>query len=147
MERRDLSELDRNTLRLWRATNLIGWGAAGLGAFVVTYVLLQALVRVVGAAPTGGLQLLALPLAAVALLVPPLVAGIVIGDHVYRWPGWTTIAAAAIPSATIAIVNGAHLALQEALILGAVPMIIALVTARVARVRFESRPRALRSAV
>ncbi len=89
MERRDLSELDRNTLRLWRATNLIGWGAAGLGAFVVTYVLLQALVRVVGAAPTGGLQLLALPLAAVALLVPPLVAGIVIGDHVYRWPGWT----------------------------------------------------------
>jgi hypothetical protein len=146
MERRDLSELDRNTLRLWRATNLIGWGAAGLAAFVITYVLLEAGVRAVGAS-SGGLQLLALPLAAVVLLAPPLVAGIVIGDHVYRWPGWTTIAAAAIPSATIAIVNGVHLALQEALILGAVPAIIALVTARVARVRFESRPRALRSAV
>jgi hypothetical protein len=146
MDGRDLSDLDRNTLRLWRATNLIGWGLAGIGAYVVTWVLLEAVSRGLDSLHLGFTVFLAFPMIAVTLLVPPLVAGIVIGDHVYRWPGWTTLAAWLVPTAVLAVRADINLALQELAIFGFFGLVIALITARVARVRFEMRPRALRSA-
>jgi hypothetical protein len=146
MDGRDLSDLDRTTLRLWRATNLIGWALAGIGAYVVTWVLLEALARGLDSLHLGVTVLLAFPMIAVTLLVPPLVAGIVIGDHVYRWPGWTTLGAWLVPTAALAVRADLNLAFQELAIFGFFGLVIALITARVARVRFEMRPRALRSA-
>jgi hypothetical protein len=142
----DLSTVDRATLRAWRASNLIGWGAAGVGAFAVAYVLVEGAARIVARLPLGALRVpLGLVLAVTGMLVPPLAAGIVIGDHVYRWPGWTTIAACAIPLVVFLGRAYPSLGLQEWAIVGAFGALIVLVTARVAKVRFESRPRALRA--
>jgi len=146
MDKRDLSELDRNTLRLWRATNLIGWGLAGIIAFVGTWILAEMVVRLLAVAPFGPVRLLAMLMGIVVFLLPPLVAGIVIGDHVYRWPGWTTIGASLFPAVAIALRTSTAIGYQEMAIILVPASVIGLITARVARARFESRPRALRSA-
>jgi hypothetical protein len=145
MEPRDLSELDRTTLRVWRATNLVGWGLAGLGSFVVTWVVLQGVVRILADASFGVARLAALPMSIIAMLAAPLVAGIVIGDHVYRWPGWTTIAASSIPASVIAWIRQPSLGPAELMTIIVSFVAIGLITARVSRARFEMRPRALRS--
>jgi len=146
MDKRDLSELDRNTLRLWRAANLIGWGMAGIAAFVVTWILTETALRLISDASFTPLRYLAIVMSVLGLLFPPLVAGIVIGDHVYRWPGGTTIGASLFPAVAIALRTSTELGYQEWAIVLAFAGVIALITARVARARFESRPRALRSA-
>jgi hypothetical protein len=157
----DLSTLDRHTLRVWRATNLIGWGLAGIGAFLVTRVLTEALVQRLGwfvgdlgaGSRTGGSAVafgavavgISIFGAVASFLVPALVAGIVIGDHVYRWPGWTTIVASILPGTLLALRSTTQFALQEWALVMAFAAVIGLITARVARVRFESRPQALRA--
>lgn len=145
MDTRDLMELDRTTLRLWRATNLIGWGAAGLGAFAVAWVLCTAVAQALADASPEIVRYLALPVGIATLLVPPLVAGIVIGDHVYRWPGWTTISASVIPASAFAWYSLPDHGWQEMAITMMFPVVIGLITARVSRERFKMRPRALRS--
>lgn len=145
MDKRDLSDLDRNTLRMWRATNLIGWGMAGIAAFVITWILTESVLRLLSAASFTPLRYLAIVMSVLGFLLPPLVAGIVIGDHVYRWPAWTTIGACLVPALAIALRTGSSLGYQEAAIILVPASVIALITARVARARFESRPRALRT--
>jgi hypothetical protein len=69
----------------------------------------------------------------------------VIGDHVYRWPGWTTIVASFLPATALALRSMTPFHWQEWSIVMAFVAVICLITARVARVRFEARPRALRA--
>ncbi len=144
MKTDDLGALDRSTLWLWRASNLVGWGSAGAVAATATAFVSA---RLVGGLMSllsdyvAGLWLVAY---AAAIALSGAVAGVIVGDHVYRSPRLVAALALLLPSTAVvlAVANGSWL---EATIALAFPAIGALVAAWFAGRRFDKRPRALRA--
>jgi hypothetical protein len=137
----DLSALDRATLRAWRATNLVGWGA--VGAMIATGVLVVAN-RVVQhvAADVGSRALLAI---LAASMMSGAAAGAVIGARVYRWPGATAAASLALPySIAVVLQADGPIGAQELLIQTLFLLPVLLPSVVVARLVWRRRPRALR---
>jgi hypothetical protein len=131
----DLDALDRTTLRLWRIANLVGWAAGGAIAFALPWVLGRQLGGRVSA-------VILVPLGIIALVLVPYLAGGVIGDHIYRWPGLGAAGA-------VGAVNLWWLALspdpsEEGWGFAAVAFISLLISVTTARYRWRLRPRALR---
>jgi hypothetical protein len=136
---RDLSVLDRATLRAWRAGNLVGWGFVGaviaIGMLVVTNRVVQHVAWSIGSRAL--LASLAMSIAAGS------VAGAVIGARVYRWPGTTAAVAVAVPFVPYTVaasqLGPSDLFIQLLFLL---PVLIP--PAVVARIAWRRRPRALR---
>ena len=135
----DLSGVDRATLRLWRMSNLLGWGALGAVAGMATFFLLARTLLWFSTEPwvTGAVL-------ATCVAVGAAVDGVIVGDHVYRAPGWVAAGSFLIPGAFALLVT-ATAYFVEVLIVMAVPVGGAVVAAIVARHRFRRRPRALRA--
>ena len=143
----ELGAGDRATLRAWRISNLLGWGLAG--ALVAVIAAIVGARAVVGFAGTFRFSTLAplvltVSLVVVGLLIVPVPAGLVVGAHVYRWPGWIGAASVSVPTgAWLLLSRPWDLAqLAVALVIGA---LMAIVAGVVARARFGRRPRALRA--
>ena len=139
----DLDALDRGTLRVWRALNLIGWGLLGgvLGAVVVGIVVISVSARSAGS-PIGPLEI---PIVLIlALVLGPAAVGYVVGEHVYRWPGWVAGAAVMIPGFLTLVGAPVSSSGEVAYLIGA-PALAAAVAAIVARRVYRRRPRALRA--
>ena len=139
----DLDSLDRGTLRLWRALNLIGWGLLGgvVGTVVVGIVVISVSARSTGS-PVGPIEL---PIVFLLVLVlGPAAVGYVVGGHVYRWPGWVAGAAVLIPG-VLTLVGVPVSSSAEVVYLIGVPGLAAAVAAVVARRVYRRRPRALQA--
>lgn len=143
MKTDDLNTLDRTTLWLWRASNLVGWGlaAAGLG-FLVFIIALRTLIPV----RVPGDPFLAL---AVAVAAGGTVVGLVVGAHVYRSPRLVAAVAVMLPSLVVVfgvpVSTNGHIWWVELAIVIAGPLVTCGVAAIVAGMRFRRRPRALRA--
>jgi hypothetical protein len=136
---RDLSVLDRATLRAWRAGNLIGWGFVG-GAIAIGILFVASRVVQHVALSIGSRALLASLAMSVAA---GSVAGAVIGAHVYRWPGTTAAVAVAVPFVPYTFA-ASHLGPSELLLQLLFLLPVLLPPAVVARIVWRGRPRALR---
>jgi hypothetical protein len=143
MNAEDLSALDRTTLRVWRISNLVGWGVLGTVAGVATFVLSARTVVGVLAGLLGGTVGFLVPYAG-CMAVGAVVDGAIIGDHVYRSPGWVAAAGILAPGALMVLLSPVGSPVEAAFVL-ATPALGALVAALVARGRFRRRPRALRA--
>jgi hypothetical protein len=142
MNTNDLDALDRGTLRLWRALNLIGWGL--LGAVVGTVVVGIAVVGVSARsvdAPVGSIEAIVFIL---ALVLGSVGVGYVVGDHVYRWPGWVAGAGVMIPGLLTLLGVPVSSAAEAAYLIG-VPGVAAAVAAVVSRRVYRRRPQALQA--
>jgi len=134
----ELTALDRTTLRFWRASNLLGWSAIGAVAAVVTFALMARTLLVFGIQP-----MITFAIFAMCVIAAGVVDGVVVGNHVYRSPGWAAalgVLVAATPLLVVIAVGGP----VEILIELAIPIATAVVAAIVARNRFRRRPRAMR---
>jgi len=137
----DLGVLDRGTLVLWRASNLLGWGIAAVLAHSACWIVVTMLV-VRPTASSGLTPLLVVVAFFLTGVIAAAVAGVVAGDHVYRWPAAVSMVAVAVP----AMLAGLLLAADPA----SVPTAALLVTVEfavagiVGRRRWNRRPRALR---
>lgn len=139
-ETKDLSNLDRNTLRAWRVMNLVGWGAfAAVAGLLSMWIVWLAMVGLL-----GGSSLAMLIAAPVMLVVSGGVLGTIVGSHVYRSPVAVAIVAGiALPIAYPLIAFGAHI--QEVGVAVGFGLAEALIGAAVARSQWSRRPRALRA--
>ena len=139
----DLSALDRTTIRVWRASNLLGWGLAGAVAGVATFVIAA---RLVGGLASQMWSPPALRLAALgtAVAFAGVVDGTIVGGHVYRWPGRVAAASFLVPSLLV-LLGVAVASPAEIALLLAIPAAGAAVAAVTARRSFRRRPRALRA--
>lgn len=136
----ELGVLDRSTLRLWRMANLVGWGIAGAAAAMATSMLtLMAGLRVLPVRGIAGSILVAVTVTCVAALVD----GLIVGAHVYRWPGWVAAGGFLLPT-TVALLTTPADPIVTLMTL-VTPAVGAGLAAGVARRRFRRRPRALRS--
>jgi len=133
----DLDALDRATLRLWRIANLGGWAAGGALVFALPWVLGRQLGGRVSA-------VILVPLGIIALVLVPYLAGGVIGDHVYRWPGW--VAAVAVGAVNLLWFADSVAPSEESWDFAAVAFVSLLISVSTARYRWRLRPRALRGA-
>jgi hypothetical protein len=134
----DLDAIDRATLRVWRATNLVGWGLAGLGTF--------AAVMTIGIALARSSAWIA-PILMVAPVVGCVAAGWVIGGHVYRSPALVTIGAFLIPGVAIgsaALLRGT-IGPAELTIVVVPGVVVGALSALSALVAWRRRPGALRA--
>ena len=139
----DLDALDRGTLRLWRALNLIGWGLIGavVGAVVVGIAVIAVSARS-SDAPVGPIEA---PIVFLLVLVlGPAAVGHVVGGHVYRWPGWVAGAAVTIPGLLTLLGAPVSSSAEVAYLIG-VPGLAAAVAVVVARRVYQRRPRALQA--
>jgi hypothetical protein len=140
----DLDAKDRATLLVWRTANLVGWAVAG----TVCALLIGALTTRVlsGLGSIGGPSWLApfgIVIGVAGAIAVPVSAGIVVGDHVYRWPGWAAGVSIGLTLVVWQILVARDL---EDLILGSgFALIDAVIAGGVARTRFFRRPRALRA--
>lgn len=142
----DLSALDRNTLRTWRAMNLIGWGAASMIANALLLVTLTiALVGRLGVLLPSPFRWV---LAGIALGLAGAGAGTVVAANVYRSPGLV----AGLAAGVLGVIVGLLLlpvgfmgtwAVFWAASIPSIPNIAC--AAFVARHRWAKRPSALRS--
>lgn len=143
MKTDDLDALDRGTLRVWRALNLIGWGLLGtvIGVVAVGIAVVSVSARS-STAPVGTLEMPVMLL--LGLVLGSVAVGYVVGEHVYRWPGWVSGAAVMIP--TILTLLGAPVssAAEVAYLIG-LPGLATAVAVIVARRVYRRRPRALRA--
>lgn len=138
----ELDALDRSTLRLWRLSNLVGWGTVGGAAAMATSILtLMIGLRVLPVRGIAGTIVVAVTVSCVAALVD----GLIVGAHVYRWPGWVAVGGFVLPTAAALLVTPKDPI--EILVTLVTPAIGAGVAAAVARRRFLGRPRALRAPV
>jgi hypothetical protein len=144
--KQDLETLDRATLRMWRISNIVGWGLAGLAAGLA--VLVAAELAGFGLGMIAHTDIGIAPGAIIgALILGPVTAGILVGGHVYRWPGFVAASAwllTAVPfvlraSSQTNDVRGAWVA---AIVYAGVQAVLAGI---VARWRWNRRPRALRA--
>jgi hypothetical protein len=116
----------RATLPLRTTANLVWWAAAG--ALVTAAIwFLGGLVPVLGV---------------FALVVGPYVAGVVIGDHVERWPGW--VAAAAAGARSSRWLAGTSSPSENRWAFVGLLFISLLISVTTARYRWRLRPRAVR---
>ncbi len=142
MNTEDLNALDRTTLRVWRIWNLLGWGALGAVAGIVTFVL--------SARTLAGvlIEFLDLPGLGVALLVclaaGAAVDGVIVGNHVYRSPAWVAAIGILAPASVFALNTPIDGPVESAIVLAG-PVGGAVMATLVARARFRRRPRALRA--
>jgi hypothetical protein len=143
MKTDDLGAFDRSTLWLWRASNLLGWGIVGAVAATATAFVWARLVGGVMNILPAVVGLWLLPYGA-AIALSGVVAGTVVGNHVYRSPRLVAALALLLP-ATGVVLAVANVSWPEALIALAFPAIGALVAAWFAGHRFDKRPRALRA--
>lgn len=137
----ELDALDRSTLRLWRLSNLVGWGT--LGAVAATAASILTFSLWVGALPLKGMAG-SIVLVAVATVVAALVDGLIVGTHVYRWPGWVAAAGFLLPAA-VSLLRSSSAGPVEMLVTLITPSIAAGLAVAVARQRFRRRPKALRA--
>ena len=131
----DLDALDRATLRFWRIANLVGWAACGALVFAPPWVLGRQLGGRVSA-------VILAPLGIIALVLVPYLAGGVIGDHIYRWPGW--VAAVAVGAVNLWWFADSVAPSEVSWDFAAVAFVSLLISVSTARYRWELRPRALR---
>ena len=142
MKEVELGALDRSTLRLWRVSNLVGWGILGaVAATATTMLTLGIWVRVVPWRGLGG----TIAVAVVAIGCGALADGMIVGDHVYRWPGWVAAAGFLAPAALALLVSAVGAGPDVSPVTLATPAVGACLAALVARWRFRRRPRALRA--
>lgn len=80
----DLDRVDRATLRVWRWSNLVGWGLVGVA---VTYTLAAATNVVTGRLADLGQDDLGNAIAIVMAFLSLVAGGAVVGARVYRSPG------------------------------------------------------------
>jgi hypothetical protein len=80
----DLDRLDRATLRVWRWSNLVGWGLIGA---VVTWTLGAATNVVTGRMSDLGLEHAGNAIGLVVAFLSTVAGGAVVGARVYRSPG------------------------------------------------------------
>ena len=138
----ELSALDRSTLRLWRTSNLVGWGVVGaVVAMVASMLTLRIWVVVVPWRGLGG----TLAVAALAVATGALADGVIVGAHVYRWPGWVAAGGFVLPALLGLLLSAPNFSAVEVLTISIAPGIGACLAALVARWRFRRRPRALRA--
>jgi len=114
------------TLRLRRSANLFGWAAAGGMVFGVLSILSRQV-------PLIGI---------VAFVLVPYLAGGVIGDHVYRWPGW--VAALAVGAVILWWFVGSTAPSEEWPDYVGVALVSLLISVTTARHRWRLPPRAVR---
>jgi hypothetical protein len=136
----ELGALDRSTLRLWRLSNLVGWGILGAVAAIATAILTLRIWA--GVLPWRSLAG-TIAMAVVAVGGGALADGVIVGDHVYRWPGWVAAAGLLVPAALALLIGAVVAGPVEILITVAPPAVGAGLAALVARWRFRRRPRAL----
>ena len=144
MNERDLSMLDRNTLRAWRIGNLLIWGLVGMVAAGLIATLASRLF--VGLA--SSIHSVHLPFAAAvlpALALAGVVDGLIVGSKVYRSPVLVSLGVFAIPGVvSLLALAGGRLNGAELLAFFLAPGIIAVVAAIVATMVWRRRPAALR---
>jgi len=139
----ELSTLDRTTLRVWRVTNLLGWGAAA----AITFILVMAgFIVLWQAADVGEVRgWIGIPLLIVQLGIAAAAAGLVGGGHLYRAPGIVTFVGVWLVSMFFLLAGMVGNDISFLLIGGAIASAVAGAAALVARWRWRRRPRALRA--
>ncbi len=142
----DLSALDRTTLRLWRASNLVGWGAVGAVAGIVTFVIAARTLAGLSEQVTNGSPASFVAVIFVAAGIGGVVTGMVIGGRVYRTPGIVAVASLLAPGLLLSLLAIKDHAAAPAIYTLGLPAIGGAVAALVARTAFRRRPRALRAA-
>ena len=139
----ELSTLDRTTLRVWRVTNLVGWGAAAAITFILV---IAGFIVLWEAAGWGEVRAwIGIPLSIVQLGIAAAVAGLVGGGHLYRAPGIITFVAVWLVSMLFLLASLVANDISFLLIGGAIASAEAGAAALVARWRWRRRPRALRA--
>jgi hypothetical protein len=140
---KDLERVDRATLRLWRATNVVGWWAVGALVYHAIAILLgRTFVQKIaflssGYGPTAAL-LLTFGFAAIT-------AGAIVGARVYRSPFVVAGLAVLIPDGLLLLfILAGPMGWPEIGIIALYVLVPAAVTALTARAVWRHRPGALR---
>lgn len=142
----DLDALDRATVVVWRASNVVGWGVAGLALYAFPGIVfreasdaLQGRISAVVAAP-----LVMVFVIGVLVLLPAFV-GRLVGEHVVRFPALVAALAVTLPNVVVLTASEGRPDRSDAAVMLAVAGIGALIASVTARDRWSKRPRALRS--
>lgn len=137
----DLDAIDRVTVRVWRAGNLVGW----MGLAVVLYLVPGEVFAAASVAVKGRISaVIAAPLliawAVFGLVGLPVLVGRLIGERVYRWPA--ALAVVAVVAANVyAFATTSDADPTSSLGWSGIGAFIAAV---IAQDRWRRRPRALR---
>lgn len=142
----DLEGIDRATLRVWRASNLIGWWVVGTVVYhAIAIVLARTFVQKM-AMISFGRSVPSMIYIFVALDFAAITAGTIVGSRVYRSPFLVAAIAVVLPEVLIYVFAVAGGAFPELVILAVFSVTPAALAGIAARFVWHRRPRALRVA-
>jgi hypothetical protein len=142
----DLEGIDRATLRVWRASNLIGWWVVGTVVYhAIAIVLARTFVQKM-AMISFGRSVPSMIYIFVALDFAAITAGAIVGSRVYRSPFLVAAIAVVLPEVLIYVFAVAGGAFPELVILAVFSVTPAALAGIAARFVWHRRPRALRVA-
>lgn len=141
----DLDRVDRVTLRIWRAANLVGWWLVGAVAYYALLLMLsRTFLQKIAYGSVRGLQTISLVL---VFGFSATTAGWIVGSRVYRSPGLVGALTVLLPGALFLLLVVANGSIAEdyayAALFVVVPALVAGITARIV---WSRRPKALRAA-
>jgi hypothetical protein len=141
---RGLDRVDRVTLRVWRASNLVGWWLMGAVAYNgLMFLLSRTLLQKIAYGSVKGLPMISLVL---VFGFSATTAGWIVGSRVYRWPGLVGLLTVLLPGGLLLlqlVANGSIAESAYSALFVVVPAVVAGLTSRVV---WRRRPRALRAA-